>query len=65
MRPPPRVDRRTSTVVIGAAPVLVALIAATLGQTATRPLAWAGYAVAIMGIALVARLADKRLTLRP
>ena len=43
-----------AAVVIGAAPVLVALIAASLGQTATRPLAWAGYAVSLVGIALVA-----------
>ncbi len=43
-----------AAVVIGAVPVLVALIAAGLGQTATRPLTWAGYAVALVGIALVA-----------
>jgi O-acetylserine/cysteine efflux transporter len=43
-----------AAVVIGAIPVLVALIAAGLGQTAARPLTWAGYAVALMGIALVA-----------
>ena len=40
--------------IVGAIPVLVALIAAGLGQTATRPLTWAGYAVALMGIAFVA-----------
>jgi O-acetylserine/cysteine efflux transporter len=43
-----------AAVVIGAIPVLVALISAGLGQTATRPLTWAGYAVALVGIALVA-----------
>src|ERR1700733_10281898 len=43
-----------AAVVIGAAPVLVALIAAGLGQAATRPLTWAGYGVALVGIALVA-----------
>jgi drug/metabolite transporter (DMT)-like permease len=43
-----------AAVVIGAIPVLVALIGAGLGQTATRPLTWAGYAVALVGIALVA-----------
>jgi O-acetylserine/cysteine efflux transporter len=43
-----------AAVVIGAIPVLVALIGAGLGQTATRPLTWAGYAVALIGIALVA-----------
>jgi O-acetylserine/cysteine efflux transporter len=43
-----------AAVVIGAAPVLVALISASLGQTATRPLTWAGYGVALVGIAFVA-----------
>jgi O-acetylserine/cysteine efflux transporter len=43
-----------AAVVVGAIPVLVALIAAGLGQTATRPFTWAGYAVALVGIALVA-----------
>jgi O-acetylserine/cysteine efflux transporter len=43
-----------AAVVIGAIPVLVALIAAGLGQTAARVLTWAGYAVALVGIALVA-----------
>lgn len=41
-------------VVVGAIPVLVAVIAAGLGQTSTRPRTWAGYAVALVGIALVA-----------
>ena len=43
-----------AAVVVGAVPVLVALIAAGLGQTATRALTWAGYAVALIGIAFVA-----------
>jgi O-acetylserine/cysteine efflux transporter len=43
-----------AAVIVGAIPVLVALIAAGLGQTATRPLTWAGYAVALIGIAFVA-----------
>ena len=43
-----------AAVVIGAIPVLVALIATGLGQTAARPLTWAGYAVALVGIACVA-----------
>jgi len=43
-----------AAVVVGAIPVLVALIAAGLGQTATRALTWAGYAVALIGIAFVA-----------
>jgi O-acetylserine/cysteine efflux transporter len=43
-----------AAMIVGAIPVLVALIAAGLGQTAARPLTWAGYAVALMGIAFVA-----------
>lgn len=43
-----------AAVVIGAIPVLVALIAAGLGQAVARALTWAGYAVALLGIALVA-----------
>jgi O-acetylserine/cysteine efflux transporter len=43
-----------AAVVVGAIPVLVALIAAGLGQTVIRPLTWAGYAVALVGIAFVA-----------
>ena len=43
-----------AAVVLGAVPVLVALIAAGLGQTTTRPLTWAGYGVALVGIAFVA-----------
>src|SRR5205807_4819432 len=43
-----------AAVVVGAVPVLVALIAAGLGQTATRPLTWAGYGVALVGITFVA-----------
>jgi O-acetylserine/cysteine efflux transporter len=43
-----------AAVVVGAIPVLVALIAAGLGQTTARPLTWAGYAVALVGIAFVA-----------
>src|SRR6201987_5185737 len=43
-----------AAVVIGAAPVLVALIAAGLGQTTTRPLTWAGYGGSLVGIAFVA-----------
>jgi hypothetical protein len=36
------------------APVLVALIAVGLGRSATRPVAWSGYALALAGIALLA-----------
>ena len=43
-----------AAMVVGAVPVLVAVIAAGLDGTVTRPLAWAGYAVALVGIALVA-----------
>ena len=43
-----------AAMIVGAIPVLVALISAGLGQTATRPLTWAGYAVALIGIAFVA-----------
>jgi O-acetylserine/cysteine efflux transporter len=43
-----------AAVVIGAIPVLVALTAAGLGQASARPLTWAGYGVALLGIAFVA-----------
>jgi drug/metabolite transporter (DMT)-like permease len=43
-----------AAMIVGAIPVLVALISAGLGQAATRPLTWAGYGVALMGIAFVA-----------
>jgi drug/metabolite transporter (DMT)-like permease len=43
-----------AAVVVGAIPVLVALIAAGTGRAATRPITWAGYGVALLGIALVA-----------
>lgn len=43
-----------AAMIVGAIPVLVALISAGLGQAVTRPLTWAGYAVALIGIAFVA-----------
>lgn len=43
-----------AAMIVGAIPVLVALMAAGLGQASARPLTWAGYAVALMGIAFVA-----------
>jgi O-acetylserine/cysteine efflux transporter len=43
-----------AAVMVGAVPVLVALIAAGVGQSATRPRAWGGYVVALGGVALVA-----------
>src|SRR5215207_6235450 len=43
-----------AALLVGAVPVLVALIAAGLGQGVARPSTWGGYAVALAGIALVA-----------
>jgi O-acetylserine/cysteine efflux transporter len=43
-----------AAMIVGAIPVLVALMTAGTGRTATRPLTWAGYGVALVGIALVA-----------
>jgi drug/metabolite transporter (DMT)-like permease len=43
-----------AALLIGAVPVLVALIAAARGQASRRPLIWLGYALALIGIALVA-----------
>jgi drug/metabolite transporter (DMT)-like permease len=43
-----------AAVLVGAMPVIVAVIAAGLGHGRTRPRAWAGYAVALTGITLVA-----------
>ncbi len=51
-----RTSASHAALVVGAAPVLVALIAAGLGRAATRPLTWGGYALALAGIALVARV---------
>src|ERR1700761_9350843 len=43
-----------ASVIIGVVPMLVALIAAGLRQSRTGVLAWAGYGVALLGIALIA-----------
>lgn len=43
-----------AALVVGAVPVLVALMAAGLGQGVARPTAWGGYALALAGVALVA-----------
>jgi drug/metabolite transporter (DMT)-like permease len=43
-----------AAMIVGAIPVLVALISAGLGQTTTRPLTWAGYGMALIGIAFAA-----------
>ena len=41
-------------IIVGALPVVVALVAAALGNGAARPLVWLGYAVALVGVVLVA-----------
>ena len=43
-----------AALVVGAVPVLVALMAAGLGHGVARPTTWGGYALALAGIALVA-----------
>jgi drug/metabolite transporter (DMT)-like permease len=43
-----------AAVVIGTVPVLVALIGVRFGATATRPITWAGYGLALGGVSLVA-----------
>lgn len=44
-----------AAIIVGAAPVLVALISLSVGNGAAPPLAWLGYALALVGIVLVAR----------
>ena len=43
-----------AALLVGAVPVLVALIAAARGQASRRPIIWVGYALALAGILLVA-----------
>jgi O-acetylserine/cysteine efflux transporter len=43
-----------ASVVVGAVPILVAVIGACVRRSGGRPLAWGGYAVALVGVALVA-----------
>ena len=43
-----------AALVVGAVPVMVALLAAALSQGVARPVAWAGYGLALAGIAVVA-----------
>ena len=43
-----------AALLIGAAPVLVAIIAALWHHTVARPVAWAGFAVSLAGVGLVA-----------
>lgn len=42
-------------IIVGALPVVVALVAAGLGRGTARPVVWIGYAVALVGIVLVAK----------
>ena len=42
-------------IIVGALPVVVGLVAATLGTGLARPLVWLGYAVALLGVVLVAK----------
>ncbi len=42
-----------AAVVVGVVPVLVALLAASLGQGRARPIGWSGYALALGGVALI------------
>lgn len=42
-------------IIVGALPVVVALVAAALGNGTARPLVWLGYGVALLGIVLVAK----------
>jgi drug/metabolite transporter (DMT)-like permease len=42
-------------IIVGALPVVVALVAAALGRGSARPLVWLGYAVALLGVVLVAK----------
>jgi drug/metabolite transporter (DMT)-like permease len=52
-----------AALVVGAVPVLVALIAAGIGQGTTRPAAWSGYGLALAGVAMVAGTAGAGSTL--
>ncbi len=42
-------------IIVGALPVVVGLVAATLGSGLARPLVWLGYGVALLGVVLVAK----------
>jgi len=42
-------------IIVGALPVVVGLVAATLGTGLGRPLVWLGYGVALIGVVLVAK----------
>ena len=43
-----------AALLIGATPVLVAITAAVLGHSVARPLAWAGFAISLVGVGFVA-----------
>jgi drug/metabolite transporter (DMT)-like permease len=42
-------------IIVGALPVVVALVAAALGKGSARAVVWVGYAVALIGVVLVAK----------
>jgi O-acetylserine/cysteine efflux transporter len=44
-----------AAIIVGALPVIVALVTAGLGNGSASPLAWLGYAIALAGIMLVAK----------
>lgn len=44
-----------AAIIVGAVPVVVALVAAGAGHGTGRPLVWLGYAIALLGIMLVAQ----------
>jgi O-acetylserine/cysteine efflux transporter len=50
-----RTSASHAALLVGAAPVLVAVIAAGLGRSKARRAAWGGYALALIGIALIVR----------
>ncbi len=43
-----------AALLIGATPVLVALLAAVLGHSVARPLAWAGFGLSVLGVGFIA-----------
>jgi O-acetylserine/cysteine efflux transporter len=43
-----------AALLIGATPVLVALLAAVLGHSVARPLAWAGFGLSLLGVGFIA-----------
>src|ERR1700761_9558871 len=44
-----------AAIIVGAVPVVVALVAAGVGHGNARPLVWFGYVIALLGIMLVAQ----------